>query len=520
MTPEAGNPKQDLRTILKVFWRWKVLFLVLLVVPPVAAYLLVRGKPKTYQSSALVALTATPGVIGQAQASQQNIASVARLVTTTGVAQVAAKLMKPPADPGSIAGEVSASADTDTGFITISATDHDPRRAAEVANAFASALSTHQQNVALTNIDAQIKTLEGQLKALPKRDPTRTQLVQQLAQLRGERGATGAGANVVQGAAPGAATGPHIRRDVEIGLVIGLLLAIGAVLMAENSDRRVRISDDLEDMTGLPMLSAIPREAFSTHSESAARAEESFQMLRSALTYFNVERRLSSVAIVSPEGQDGKTTVALGVARAAAKAGKRVVLIDADLRMPQVGPRLGLDMRPGLGAVLAGEGTLDEALVDIPIEAEHSGSLQVLPAGPPPPNPAALIDSEEMRLLIGRLENRTDLVVLDTAAALAVSDALPLVQWVSGVVVVVRINRSSRAAVRRLQRMIAAGRGTTLGAVATGVATNESYGYGYERYAAGNERRRRFPWRRSALATPHVPPRTPPGAEAVRRAAQ
>jgi uncharacterized protein involved in exopolysaccharide biosynthesis len=100
MTPEAGNPKQDLRTILKVFWRWKLLFLVLLVVPPVAAYLLVRGKPKTYQSSALVALTATPGVIGQAQASQQNIASVARLVTTTGVAQVAAKLMKPPADAG------------------------------------------------------------------------------------------------------------------------------------------------------------------------------------------------------------------------------------------------------------------------------------------------------------------------------------------------------------------------------------------------------------------------------------
>jgi capsular exopolysaccharide synthesis family protein len=353
-----------------------------------------------------------------------------------------------------------------------------------VANAFAQALSLHQHDVALANIGSQIKTLQGQIAALGKNDPTRVQLQQQLAQLRGQQGAAGPGATVLQAATPpGSPTGPHIRRDVEIGIVIGLLLAVGAVIAAENSDRRLRTADDLEAATGIPLLSSIPKAAFSARPEIADRAEESFQMLRTALTYFNVDRRLSSVAIVSPEGQDGKTTVAVGVATAAAKSGRHVILLDADLRLPQVAERTGLDTsKPGLGAVLAGEISLVDALVEVPVEAEHSGRLQILPAGPPPPNPAALVSSMEMRQLVSRLESLSELVVVDTPAALAVSDALPLVQWVSGAVVVVRANRTSRSAVKRLQKLIEAGHGTVLGVVATGASSADTYGYGDGRY--------------------------------------
>ena len=481
MTPESGNPTQDLRTILRVFWRWKALFLVLLLAPPVVAYLLVRNNAKQYQSSALVALSQNASVA--AGVPQQNIQAVAQIIETTSFRNVAATLMK----RGEALGGVSAVADSSTGFITITSTGNSPAAAADTANAYAQALAKHQRDVTVQSIAQQIKVIQGQLSALGKNDPTRAQLHQQLVQLQGQQAGTGPGASILQPAAPNSTPiGPHTRRDVEIGLVIGLLLAVGAVFLAENSDRRLRQSDDLENSMGLPVLSAIPKSAFSTHPEAAEHAAEAFQMLRTALTYFNVDRRLASVAIVSAEGEDGKTTVAVGVATAAAKAGRHVILLEADLRLPQIAQRFGLDYTlPGLGAVLAGERSLVDVLVDIPVEADHAGRLQILPAGPPPPNPTALVSSDQMRQLIGRLESLSELVIVDTPAALAVSDALPLVQWVSGAVVVVRLNRTARSALRRLQKMIVAGHGTILGAVATGSGAGDTYGYryGYDRYS-------------------------------------
>ena len=129
--------------------------------------------------------------------------------------------------------------------------------------------------------------------------------------------------------------------------MIALLLGVGAVLVAENADRRLRTPDDLEALTGWPLLAAIPASAFSQgHLEDPAELE-AFEMLRAALTYFNVERQLGSVAIVSPMVGDGKTTVAVGLAIAAARAGKRAILVDADLRRPQASTRLGLAATDG-----------------------------------------------------------------------------------------------------------------------------------------------------------------------------
>ena len=153
----------------------------------------------------------------------------------------------------------------------------------------------------------------------------------------------------------------------------------------------------------------------------------------------------------------------------AAGAGLNVILVDADLRRGWVSPRLGLHPEAGLGALLAGERSFDESLVDYPIEAAPGGRLTVVPAGHPPHNPAALISSDVMRRVLAQAESRSDLVIVDTPAALAVSDPLPLMSAVSGVVLVARMNRSSRMTVRRLQRMIEAAGGTAVGVVATGV---------------------------------------------------
>ena len=221
------------------------------------------------------------------------------------------------------------------------------------------------------------------------------------------------------------------------------------------------------------------------------RVDEAFHMLRGALTYFNVDRKMASVVITSAGQQDGKTTVATQLSLALARAGKRVILVDADLRRPQVCARLGIpEPSSGLGEVLVAEASLRDVLLRFPIPEDFGvGALLVLPAGRPPPNPSELLSSRNMIELMQSLEQQSDLVVVDTPAALAVSDALPLLQAGSGAVLVARMDRSTREAVRRLQRVVTKADGEFLGTVATGVTSGNRYtGYEYEVYRSKNGR--------------------------------
>ena len=506
MTPQPE--RSDPRAILRILWRWKLLFLAILVAAPVISYLVVRNKPKVYESSTLISVTSaqvsggTAGSIGVS-----NVVAIARLVNTSPVASVAAKLLNPPANPAVIAGEVAASGDVATGFITITAQAHKPAEAAAVANAFARALGTNRTNAAIAQLNTQIAALQRQLAAAPPGNAqVRQPLQQQIDQLRAQRGSQGGNVAVAQPATPNSTpVSPRIRRTVELGFVIGLLIAIGAVAVAENSDRRLRSPSDLEDMTNLPLLSAIPTRAFSAPVDSTGREEEAFQMLRAALTYFNVDRRMETVAVASAGQKDGKTTVATRLALATARSGKNVILVDADLRRAQICVRLGIDAPVGLGAVLVGEAQLQDVLIDYPVQGTRGARLQVLPAGAPPPNPSELLGSAEMARLLGELETHSDLVIVDTAAALAVSDPLPLLQEASGVVLIARMNTTTRESLRRLQRVITSARGTVVGVVATATSSGpgyDEYGYGYTPNGATGLRGRNWLRRRKAPSAP------------------
>jgi capsular exopolysaccharide synthesis family protein len=476
--------QRDLRAYARVLWRWKYLFLAFVIVCPLAAYLLGRGKPNVYQSTALVGVNQasvdTTLLNNGGGFSTTNVLAIAQLVKTSPVADVAAGFMHPRADPAQIASEVTASGDPTTNFLTIAAQDTSPVRAAQIANAFAKSIGLNRQNAAVQELDGAIAGIRTQLSHLKaNHSGIRATLQQQLTQLKAAASSQSSEAAVLQAATPNfAPVGPHLRRTVELGFVIGLLLAFGAVVLAESADRRMRTPDDLEGMTDLPLLASIPVSAFGEGLEIDPVDEETFQMLRTSLTYFNVDQALRSVLITSPGEKEGKTTVASRLAIASARAGSQVIVVDADLRRAGTTDRFDADGPTGLGTVLTGQSALRDALRDVQLPEDSVGHLRVLPAGPAPPNPSALMSSERIQELIRELESMCDLVIIDSPAVLAVSDAVPLMKSVTGVVLVARLNQSDQATVRRLQQVVSSAQGNLLGVVATGVPN----ALGYKRY--------------------------------------
>jgi capsular exopolysaccharide synthesis family protein len=491
--PELTGTK-DLRSYLRMFWRWKWVFLLFVVAAPVVSYVVASGQTKEYKSSALVGINSTTvntsllnGSSGSFSTS--NVTAIAELVTTTPVADLAASLMHPPADPRQIVGEVSASGDQTTNFVTITAQDRNAQRAAAIANAFANAIAKNLQRSAVSQIDSTIKGIRSQLSQLgPNNTTLRPQLQQELNQLLASRSNQGGEAAILQAATPsGSPTGISKRRVIELGLLIGVLLGFGAILVAESADRRLRTPEDLENVTDLPLLGVIEPSAFAGGLATTREDEEAFQMLRTSLMFFNVDKPLDSVVITSAGEKEGKTTVATRLAVAAASSGLDVVMVDADLRRAQVSARLGIGAQEGLGSVLAGTRQLGDVLIRQPlVETAGVGELHVVPAGPPPPNPSALMSSTKMKELLSELEARSDLVIVDTPAALAVSDPLPLMREVSGVVLIARMNQSSRQTIRRLQKIVESAHGNLLGVVATGATAGPGYSHYYPKYYSHN----------------------------------
>jgi capsular exopolysaccharide synthesis family protein len=268
------------------------------------------------------------------------------------------------------------------------------------------------------------------------------------------------------------------------------------VFAAENLDHRIRQPVDLEELTDLPVLGALPKKAFSLDARSSHHTQEAFRMLRAGITYFNVDRVIQSIVVASPVIRDGKTTVATNLAESFARTGQRVVLLDADLRRPRASGMFGLgDAGPGLCKALIGEVSVQDCLRPVEL-GRRATPLTILPAGTSPPNPSELIGSHQMQELLNTLRRMFDVIVIDTSPALTVPDPIPLFRQVSGILLVAKMNSTSKDSLVRLQRLVLASEGTLLGLVATGLtshAMGEYYGYtskygysyGYGKHAAG-----------------------------------
>jgi capsular exopolysaccharide synthesis family protein len=187
-----------------------------------------------------------------------------------------------------------------------------------------------------------------------------------------------------------------------------------------------------------------------------------------------------SLAVTSTRPREGKSTTATALAQSLARAHRKVVLVDADLRSPSVHSAFGVANEAGVSNFLAGSDDLDAS-----IHATSHEGLSVMPAGPPPPNAADLLTGERLRVLIERLQERFDHVIVDSPPVIGLADAPLVASAVEAVIFVVEARSTQAGVVRNALNRLATAHANVLGAVLTKFEAKRAhlgygYGYGYE----------------------------------------
>ena len=476
----APDQQQDLREVLRVLRRRKWLLAALIVGLPTLAYLLSASGQKLYTATAIVQVQGTAVdtslfVPGADTADAGVIAAAARLVKTQEVAAAAAQRLDPPPLSGlkDLIDAVSATSQTETGFVTIAADSQRADRAADIANAFAAAVVEVRSRQARAQVTETIEGIDRQREELSEADDVgRRDLSAELQRLRALRAAQNRNAVIVEPAVtPDAPASPKPLRNAAMAFILAVLMGVALVFLIERLDPRIRRPEQLRRLAPLPVLGSIPR-VHGAKRVAALRESDAFQSLRASLSYFDVHEGARSVVVASPGTGEGKTTVAINLAISLARSGRDVVLIDADLRRATVAARLGLrpDI-PTLSGVRAPGWLLIDALTEIGIDG---GRLRVLPGHSSMTKPVETIDPEQMRAVVRTAEAICDVVIIDSTALLPVSDIVSILRDVSGVILLARMNRTSKDAVARALEIVELAGGTVLGFVATYVPRGAS----------------------------------------------
>ncbi|MFJ4039194.1 polysaccharide biosynthesis tyrosine autokinase [Microbacterium sp. NPDC090007] len=240
------------------------------------------------------------------------------------------------------------------------------------------------------------------------------------------------------------ASSPNVPLNLALGVLVGLALGVGTAVLRTVLDNRVRTPREAEQITGSPGIGAIAYDAKAkerpliVHADPLSPRAESFRALRTNLQFLDMGGR-SSFVVTSSIPSEGKTSTTINLAIALADAGKRVALLDADLRKPKVAEYLGIEGGAGLTDVLIGRASVNDVMLPW-----GGRSLYVLPAGKIPPNPSELLGSRQMSALLDMLERDFDVVLCDAPPLLPVTDAAILSRATSGALMVVSVARTTR----------------------------------------------------------------------------
>jgi len=403
----------DYIRILRKNW---LVILVLTTIGLAVATAFTLTRTPTYESSSTI-FVSTQGGSTTAELQQGSTFTQARINTYVGLIPTPAVLDPVIKDLGlattadELAKNIRASAALNSTLITVTATDSDANIASAIANGVAQSLSN----------------------VVPALEPAV------------DGGASPVRLTRVSDAQPALRPfAPNIPLNIVLGLLAGFAVGIGVAVVRTALDNRVRTPRDAEQITHSPAIGAIAYDAKAkerpliVHADPLSPRAESFRALRTNLQFLDMGGR-SSFVVTSSIPSEGKSTSTINLAIALADAGKRVALLDTDLRKPKVAEYLSIEGGAGLTDVLIGRAKVNEVMLPW-----GGRSLYVLPAGKIPPNPSELLGSQQMTVLLEMLERDFDVVLCDAPPLLPVTDAAILARATSGALMVVSAGRTTK----------------------------------------------------------------------------
>lgn len=284
---------------------------------------------------------------------------------------------------------------------------------------------------------------------------------------------------------------PQVGLNTIVAAIVGLILAAGFVVLVEYIDDTVRTPEAVESATGLHTLGAVAlvpetdsipgsdRLRLVADTETKSPVAESFRILRTNVEFAQVDRACRKLMITSPSQGEGKSTIAVNFAAVVAQTGKRVLLVDCDLRRPSLHRTFRWENQQGLTNLLV-RGNVDWHAVT---RQSAIPNLSVILSGPVPPNPSELLGSSRFASVIDELASEFDLVILDTPPTIAVSDPMVMAPVADGVIVVVDAGRTSADLLRRTRDSLQRAGANVLGVVLNKL-TERSGAYYYRYYYA------------------------------------
>lgn len=445
--------------------RWMTIVLVTLVTIGVAA-LLTATATKQYASTTQFFVSVS-GADDSTQLQQggtfvqQRVKSYAELVSTPKVMQPVAEEIGEGATADDLGEAVTVTAPPDTVMLEVEVLDRSPERAQAIATAIGDTFPTVVDEIERPSDSS-------------KRSPIKVSLVQPAA----------------TSATP---VSPSAPRNLALGLALGLLLGFGLALLRHLMDTTVRSGDDVEEITEQPIIGAVhfdPRagkEPLIVETDPTSPRSEAFRSLRTNLMFVNAATHPRTIALTSSIPGEGKSTTIANLALTLAQSGSRVCLIEGDLRRPRLLDYLGLEGAAGITDVLIERATLDDV-----IQPYGDHGLDIIGAGPIPPNPSELLASDAMSMALAQLSARYDYVLIDTPPVLPVTDAVVLSTKVDGIIVLVGTTIVRREQLEATMEALEAVNNNLLGLVLNRVGTRGGDGgsyYGYYDYQSDPSKR-------------------------------
>lgn len=364
----------------------------------------------------------------------------------------------------------------------------------DVTEQYQAALSRENQ------LRARLATLSGEVQR-QRRDSiqyniyqreadTNRQLYDSLLQRYKEIGVAGVSANNIavidRAEPPSEPSSPNLLLNLMLSLVGGTLAALGLVFVLEQSQEGLTDPTKVRDLLGIPLLGSVPRgggeiDIPTEIGDPKSDISEAYLAIRSSLAFTTDHGVPRSISLVSSQPAEGKSTSALALATVLRRVGKRVVLVDADLRNPSIHSFLGVERTAGVSNYLAGETDYRSMLQPI------SEGFDFLPAGPSVPSAAELLSGDRMATLVRELEKEYDHVIIDSAPVIGLADAPLISRTVEAVIFVVETGAVSVRGLRAALGRLSSAHAPLVGAILTKFDEKYSeYGYGYTyRYRYG-----------------------------------